>query len=840
MMAQFLSIKQQYPDVLLLYRMGDFYETFFDDAKIAAVELELTLTSRDGGANGERIPMAGVPHHALDNYLPRLIAKGYRVAICEQMEDPAQAKGLVRREVVRLVTPGTLLESSMLHEKQNNFLAAVVPGKTYGLAHCDISTGEFRVTELPDAAAARQELDRLVVAECLVPVGPEHWLSGPSQRLDPATLAPELGEALPPGLMVTPRAVHAFESNAMRRALLEQFGVQTLEGFGCEHLPQAVRAAGAIINYLAETQRTRLPLFSGLSTYQVTAHMVLDGQTRRNLELIQTSRDGSYKGSLLSVIDGTRTAMGGRRLRQWVLNPLLDPARIGDRQDAIAELLALPAMLRGIADKLGAVRDIERLAGRVAAGTANARDLNALKDSLRVLPHVAALVTGCKAAPLKALADAPGELVAMATEIEATLAEAPPIQTTEGNVIRAGFHPEVDELRALMGDSKDWLAAFEAREKERSGIKSLKVGFSKTFGYFIEVTHANRNLVPADYHRKQTLVNAERFITPELKEREGAILSGEDKLFRLEHELFVSLRAKVASLVPLLQETGGKLADLDALVGLSELAQQKRYVRPTVARDTVLEIRGGRHPVVEELLAAGRFVPNDSRMDTDQERLHVLTGPNMAGKSTYMRQIALIVLLAQIGSFVPAESAHIGLVDRIFTRIGAVDDLSTGQSTFMVEMNETANILNNASEHSLILLDEIGRGTSTFDGLSIAWAVSEHLAQHVRARTLFATHYHELTSLAISQPGVRNYRVLVEETEDDVVFLRRVVPGGADRSYGIEVARLAGLPPTVVGRAKQVLAALERNNKLASSLRKTLQSEEVTGVQMPLFDTVDA
>lgn len=841
MMAQFLSIKQQYPDVLLLYRMGDFYETFFDDAKIAAAELELTLTSRDGGPDGERIPMAGVPHHALETYLPRLIAKGYRVAICEQMEDPAMAKGLVRREVVRLVTPGTLLESSMLHEKQNNFLAALVPGpKAYGLAYCDISTGEFRVTELPDAVAARQELDRLGLAECLVPVGPEHWLNAPNQRLDPTTLPAELADALPEGLMVTPRAMHGFESTAARKALLEQFGVQTLEGFGCEDRPQAIRAAGAIINYLAETQRTRLPLFAGLRTYQLTAYMVLDGATRRNLELTQTSRDGSYRGSLLSVLDGTRTAMGGRRLRQWLVNPLLDVEAITKRQDAVEELIGNPNLLRGLAEKLAGVRDIERLAGRVAAGTANARDLNALRDSLLQLPSIATLVQTCRSAPLAALSPAPGELVALGTEIEATIADQPPISTTEGGVIREGFRADVDDMRALMFDNKGWLATFEVREKERSGIKSLKVGFSKTFGYFIEVTHANRHLVPGDYHRKQTLVNAERFITPELKDREGAILRAEERLFSLEHEVFVQLRSTAASLVPQLQAVGGLLADLDVLVSLAELARQKHYVRPTLGSDTRLEIQGGRHPVVEELLPAGRFVPNDTRLDTEREQLVILTGPNMAGKSTYMRQIALIVILAQIGSFVPAESAHVGVVDRIFTRIGAVDDLATGQSTFMVEMNETANILNNASRRSLILLDEIGRGTSTFDGLSIAWSVSEHLAQHVHARTLFATHYHELTSLAISQPSVRNYRVLVEETADDVIFLRRVVPGGADRSYGIEVARLAGLPPLVVDRAKQVLAALERNNKLAQSLRKTLASEEVTGTQLPLFGVADA
>jgi DNA mismatch repair protein MutS len=673
------------------------------------------------------------------------------------------------------------------------------------------------------------------VAECLVPVGPDHWLNAPNQRLDIASLPGELADALPEGLMVTPRSIHAFESGPARRALLEQFGVLSLEGFGCEDRPQAVRAAGAIIAYLSETQRARLPLFSGLKTYQTTAHMVLDATTRRNLEIAQTSRDGSYKGSLLSVLDGTHTAMGGRRLRHWVLNPLLDVATISARQDAIQELLAHPGLLRQLSDKLTAVRDIERLAGRVAAGTANARDLNALKESLIGLPAIAALVTSCKALPLQALASAPGELVALATEIERTIADQPPISTTEGGVIREGFSSEIDDLRALMFDNKTWLASFEVSEKERSGIKSLKVGFSKTFGYFIEVTHANRHLVPADYHRKQTLVNAERYITPELKEREGDILQGEDRLYAREHEVFVCLRAKAGTLVPQLQDIGGRLADLDVLVCLADLAQQKRYVRPLVAEDTRLDIKGGRHPVVEELLSAGRFVPNDTTLDTEREQLIILTGPNMAGKSTYMRQIALIVILAQIGSFVPADSAHVGLVDRIFTRIGAVDDLSSGQSTFMVEMNETANILNNATKRSLIVLDEIGRGTSTFDGLSIAWSVSEHLAQHVHARTLFATHYHELTSLAVTQPSVRNYRVLVEETDDDVIFLRRVVPGGAERSYGIEVARLAGLPPTVVSRAKQVLVALERNNKLAQSLRKTLATDEATSTQMPLF-----
>jgi DNA mismatch repair protein MutS len=836
MMAQFLSIKEQYPDVLLLYRMGDFYETFFDDAKIASAELELTLTSREGGKGGERIPMAGVPHHSLETYLPRLIAKGYRVAICEQVEDPAEAKGLVKREVVRLVTPGTLLENAMLRDKLNNYLAAIAPSATgFGLAYCDISTGEFAVTELPDADAARQELDRLGIVECLVPLPPNQWLSSPNQRLGASELGPELAGAVPDGLMLTPRPAHSFDLVTARRALTDQFGVQSLEGFGAEGKPLAIRAAGAIMAYLLETQKAQLNLFSGLRTYAVTQFMLIDSNTRRNLELVSTARDERYRGSLLSVLDRTRTAMGARRLRQWLLHPLLDLAAIHERHDAIAELMANGTLLRAIGEKLSGVRDIERLAGRVAAGTANARDLNALKDSLLVLPHLAALVAECQSAKLRALYPAPGELVAIAGEIADTLIDTPPISVTEGGLIRTGVSAEVDEYRSVLGDSKDWLAAFEAKEKERTGIKSLKVNFNKAFGYYIEITNANKHLAPDDYTRKQTLVNAERFITPELKEREGMILRGEERLHGLEYDLFVTLRNWVAALLAPLQETGGRLAELDCLVGLAELAVQQRYVRPSLGVDTRLTIKAGRHPVVENLLPEGTYVPNDAHLDTETEQLIVLTGPNMAGKSTYMRQIALIVVLAQMGSFVPADAAHVGLVDRIFTRIGAVDDLTTGQSTFMVEMNETANILNNATRRSLILLDEIGRGTSTFDGLSIAWSVSEHLAQHVKARTLFATHYHELTQLAASQPTVRNYRVLVEETEDDVVFMRRVVPGGADRSYGIEVARLAGLPPSVVSRSKQVLEALEKNNKLAQSLRKTVATEGQEAVQMPLF-----
>jgi DNA mismatch repair protein MutS len=783
--------------------------------------------------------MAGVPYHALDTYLPRLIAKGFRVAICEQMEDPALAKGLVRREVVRVVTPGTILETSMLREKQNNYLAAVARGpKGFGLAYCDATTGEFATTELAGPSEVRRELERLGAVECLLPLDARAlgWVPAPDRRLDPAMLDETWRAALPEGTYVTPRAPGSFAPEAAQRALLQQLGVASLEGFGCAGMPLAIGAAGAIVAYVGDTQRAQLPLFSQLRTYTNARCLVLDAATRKHLELTATARDGSFRGSVLHLLDRTRTAMGGRRLRSWLQAPLLDLRAIAERQDAIEELVGQPGLLRALGEALAGVRDVERLAGRVAAGTANGRELRALGESLAELPGVAALAIGTRAAPLAALHPAPEALVELGNTIRATLVDTPPISVTEGGLIREGMAAEVDALRAGLGDDEAWLAAFEAEERARTGIKSLKVGFTKAFGYYIEVTHANRALVPAEYQRKQTLVNCERFVTPALKAREVAILDGEQRLWRLEHELFAALRGQAAALVPHIQAVGGRLAELDALLSLADVALERGYARPLVDERPTLLVTEGRHPVVEAMLPSGTFVPNDAMLDAAGERLMILTGPNMAGKSTYMRQLALIVVLAQMGSFVPATAAEVGLVDRIFTRIGAVDDLATGQSTFMVEMNETANILHHATPRSLVLLDEIGRGTSTLDGLSIAWAVSEHLAAHVHARTIFATHYHELTGLALSQPGVRSCRVLVEENDDEVVFLRRVVPGGADRSYGIEVARLAGLPASVVGRARQVLAALERNNRLASSLRKGLATAEAPHAQLSLFE----
>ncbi|MEB3285316.1 MAG: DNA mismatch repair protein MutS [Candidatus Sericytochromatia bacterium] len=839
MMAQFLALKSQHADVLLLYRMGDFYETFFEDAKIAARELELTLTSRDGGPDGQRIPMAGIPHHALDNYLPRLIARGYRVAICEQMEDPQKAKGLVRREVVRVVTPGTLLESGMLAEKHNNYLVAVTrEGDGFGLAYCDASTGEFATTELPSVASVRLELERLGAVECLLPLDLRRidWVPAPDRHLKPRSLGVLWQDALPESIQVTPRPPEDFKPESARKALMRQFQVGSLEGFGCSNMSLATAAAGAIVTYLQDTQRAQLPLFSGLRTYHESKTMVIDGLTRKHLELTATARDGSAKGSLVHLLDRTRTPMGARRLRQWLLAPLLDPEAIVARHDAIEELLNQPSLLRAFATALEPVRDIERLTGRVAASSINGRELLALGNSLAALPAIGAVAQRCQSPLLNQLAAPPELLAHLGTLIQDTLVEAPPISTTEGGLIREGVNEQVDALRTLQRDDKTWLLNFESDERARTGIKSLKVNHTKAFGYYIEVTHANRHLVPDNYHRKQTLVNCERFITPELKSREQDIVQSEERLFRLEHSLFDDLRHQAAEQIPSLQETGQQLAVIDVLLSLAEVARDRHYVRPSVGEDERLTVQGGRHAVVENHLPVGTFVPNDALLDTSNERMMILTGPNMAGKSTYMRQLALIIILAQMGSFVPADQAHIGIVDRIFTRIGAVDDLSTGQSTFMVEMNETANLLHHATTRSFVLLDEVGRGTSTLDGLSIAWAVAEHLANAVRARAIFATHYHELTGLSTTQPSVRSYRVLVEETQDDVIFLRRVVPGGADRSYGIEVARLAGLPPSVIQRARQVLGALEKNNRLFDSLKKTLVQEVPPQKQLPLFE----
>lgn len=801
MFAQYLEIKSQYPDTILLYRLGDFYETFFDDAKVAARELDLVLTGRDGGKAMGRVPMAGLPHHAADGYIARLVAKGYRVAVCEQVEDPRAARGLVRRDVIRVITPGTLVEPRMLEERRNNFLAAVCQGKTgFGLALADLSTGEFAACELSGADSLRalvEELGRLEPAEVLLEPG----LDQEERLLKPIQLL---------GAAVTRSEARTFNQNDAYRRLTSHFGVPSLRGFGCEELELATRAAGAALAYLAETQKTSLGHITGLAVYYPGEYMTLDPATRRNLELTRSIRDGSRKGTLLSVLDRTVTSMGGRRLKGWVERPLLGLQEITDRHAAVEELLQktlLRADMRGL---LKSVHDLERLAGRIAYGSANARDLIALKLSLVELPSIRVLLEESAAPLLVALRDRLDMLDDVRDLMERAIADEPPAALTEGGLIKPGYNRDVDTFRRASTEGKQWIAALEAKERERTGIKSLKVGYNKVFGYYIEVTNANLLHVPDNYLRKQTLSNGERFITPDLKEMESQILGAEEKLTALEYELFADVRSQAASEVSRLQSSARAVAELDALVSLAEVAALYGYVRPRMDNSDLLMIKDGRHPVLERVMTEGSFVPNDTQMESRENRMLLITGPNMGGKSTYMRQAALIVLMAQAGSFVPASEASIGVVDRIFTRVGASDDLATGQSTFMVEMSEVANILHAATQRSLVILDEVGRGTATFDGLSIAWAIAEYIHQQVGAKTLFATHYHELCELEALLPGVQNYSVAVREKGDDIVFLRKIVRGGADRSYGIQVARLAGLPRSVIERSRAILGTLEQ------------------------------
>ncbi|MFQ5808185.1 MAG: DNA mismatch repair protein MutS [Armatimonadota bacterium] len=836
MFRQYNSVKQQYPDVLLLFRMGDFYELFGEDAEIAAGELELTLTSREAG-KGNRIPMCGVPHHAVERYLARLIRKGYRAAICDQVEDPKQAKGLVRREVTRVVTPGTVLEDSMLEHGSHNYLAALArEGGRIGIAAADVSTGDFLVTEISQAAGAAgpdglggvlDELHRLQPAEILLPDG----------LYDDEGLRPPIEQSLP--ARITRIETDEFPSRSPADALAEHFGVSSLRGYGCQDMPAAIAAGATVLAYLRANHLAALPHIPGIGTYSVQDFMVLDGTTRRNLELTQSLHAGSREGSLLGVLDKTLTPMGARLCKQWVLQPLLDRKAIEQRLDAVEELVNAPDLAEGVAQKLRRIRDIERLMSRTAAGTANARDLRGLHESLTHLPAVrAALEQGCVARvarqPVQPSAneDTGSKLSAphgneagllsdihsridtledVAELIDTSLVEDPPAIITDGGMMRGGVDPALDDLRGASSSGKQWIAALEATERERTGIKSLKVGFNQVFGYYIEISKANLSLAPDDYIRKQTLTNAERFITPGLKEQEAKVLGAEEKIAELERELFIRLREQVAAHAARALQTARALGELDVLLGFARVAVENAYSKPVIGDGDEVRIDGGRHPVVELADMGRAFVPNDCLANTGADRMLIVTGPNMAGKSTYLRQVALIVLMAQIGSFVPARAAKIGIVDRIFTRVGARDDLASGQSTFMVEMTEAANILYNATQHSLVVLDEIGRGTSTFDGLAIAWAIAEYILKHIGAKTLFATHYHHLNELAEIMEGVRNYRILVKEEGDDITFLHKIAPGGTDRSYGVQVARLAGLPPEVIDRARQVLHTLEQD-----------------------------
>ncbi|HEY3282545.1 MAG TPA: DNA mismatch repair protein MutS [Armatimonadota bacterium] len=857
MLTQYREIKRQHPQVLLMFRLGDFYELFGEDAELASRLLELTLTSRPVGKD-KRWPMCGVPYHAADRYIARLIALGHKVAICDQMEDPKAAKGIVKRQVTRVVTPGTLVEDSMLEEKSNNYLVVVVQeGPAFGVAVADISTGEFAVTQIEGVGAVRcllEEFSRLSPAECLLVEG----------------LQEETEDAIRGrvGCVETLARDPLFDGDD-RALLCKHFATNSLRGFGCEDLPLAIHAAGALLEYVGRTQPAALENLHTLSTYSTDACMVLDPQTRRNLELTQSLGTSGEATSLVQVLDKTLTAMGGRLLRRWLQSPLLRVEAIRERQDAVAELCRRPLTRGDLRDHLRRVSDVERLTSRAAAGACSPRDLGALRTSLETVPSLAAVLREAEGEPLRRLASAlstvptaapasPGDgaspkdcagsegaadgplgdraylprlheedegaaiqalgateeatgLAPVLALLQAALEDDLPPKLQDGGVIRRGFHEELDHLRSLASEGKGWIAKLEQTERERTGIRNLKVGYNAVFGYYLEVTKGQLSQVPESWIRKQTTTNGERYITPDLKEFESSVLGAEERAAQLELELFTALRNDVAAHSQPLLALARALAQLDVLACLAQAAEEYNYNRPEIDTGEVLEIRNGRHPVVEQL-SPEPFVPNDTLLGTPEQRLILLTGPNMAGKSTLLRQTALIVLLAQIGSFVPAESARVGIVDRIFTRVGAQDDLAGGQSTFMVEMTEAANILNNATSSSLILLDEIGRGTSTFDGLSIAWAMTEYLAK-VGARTLFATHYHQLNDLERQLPAVKNYRILVREQGHRILWLRRIAPGGTDRSYGIQVARMAGLPDTVIHRAQEVLKDLEHQGK---------------------------
>jgi len=833
MMQHFVEMKERYPQALLLYRVGDFYETFFQDARILAESLELVLTSKESGKEIGRVPMSGVPHHALDRYCTLLVEKGFAIAICDQVEDAAEAAAQgrqVRREVTRVLTPGTLLDEGMLNARRNNFLAAVViAGEHWGLAYADISTGEFVTTQATGLESLEQELMRLQPSEVLVPTNAPDLGS----LLRPGESSDHLPECLPRAFCYAMRSQTPFTLIEAKQRLLYTFKVRSLEGMGCEHLPLGVRAAGGLLEYLEDTQKDNPVPLQRLRTYTLADYLILDYQSRRNLEITQTVRDGTFHGSLLWALDRTSTAMGGRALRRWLLQPLLDLQGIQARQDTIQELVENSFLRQDLQQLLRQIYDLERLTGRAGSGRANARDLVALADSLLRLSDLAKIAEGGSSPFLKALKRVPPELEVLGQQLRAHIIESPPLHLMEGGLIRSGVNPQLDEMRTAAEEDQQWIANLEVTERSRTGIPTLKVGFNKTFGYYISISRTKSDQVPDNYIRKQTLTNEERFITPELKEREARILTAREDLNRLEYEIFLTLRAAVTELAEPIRQVSRAVAAVDVLCGLAEIAVYQGYCRPQIIDSREIKIIDGRHPVVEQSLPTGFFVPNSTQLGSQEAQknqaanpdLVILTGPNASGKSCYLRQVGLIQLMAQIGSFVPARAATLGVCDRIFTRVGAVDDLATGQSTFMVEMNETANILNHATPKSLVLLDEIGRGTATFDGLSIAWAVAEYLAVEIQSRTIFATHYHELNELASILPNVANYQVTVKELPDQIIFLHQVQPGGADKSYGIEAGRLAGLPTSVIQRAKQVMGQIEKHSKIAMGLRQGIDDQ---------------
>ncbi len=840
MMKQYMETKSQYQDCILFYRLGDFYEMFFDDALTASRELEITLTGKNCGQE-ERAPMCGVPYHAVEGYLNKLVSKGYKVAICEQMEDPKQAKGIVKREVVRIVTPGTNLDAQALDETKNNYIMCIVYiADRYGISVADISTGEYLVTELPDSSRLMDEISRFVPAEIIC--NEAFYMSG----MDLDGLKDRFG--------VTIYSLESwyFDDSLCREKLLEHFHVSGFGGLGLEDYDCGIISAGALLQYLLETQKNSLSNLTHITPYVTGKYMLLDSATRRNLELCETLREKQKRGSLLWVLDKTKTAMGARMLRKYVEQPLISKKDIVLRLDAVEELKNQAISREEIREYLSPVYDMERLLTKITYGTANPRDLTAFKTSLEMLPPVRYLLEEMQSDLLKEIHEDMDSLEDLCTLLRSAIRDEPPIAMKEGNIIRDGYNEEVDKLRRAKSDGKDWLAKLENEEREKTGIKNLRIKYNKVFGYYLEVTNSYKSMVPDYYTRKQTLANAERYITPELKELEDMILGAEDKLYALEYELYCGVRDQIASQVERIQRTAKAVARLDAVASLALVAERNGYVRPNINEKGVIDIKDGRHPVVERMIPNGTFIANDTYLDDKKHRISIITGPNMAGKSTYMRQTALIALMAQIGSFVPASRADIGLSDRIFTRVGASDDLASGQSTFMVEMTEVANILRNATSRSLLILDELGRGTSTFDGLSIAWAVIEYISDSrlLGAKTLFATHYHELTELEGKISNVNNYCIAVKEKGDDIVFLRKIVKGGADKSYGIQVAKLAGVPDLVIERAKEIveelsneditakvseIAAKERTTK---KKQKTRRYDEVDIAQMSLFDTV--
>lgn len=805
MMKQYFDIKKNYPDFILFYRLGDFYEMFFDDAVKASKALDITLTSRASG-NGEKSPLCGVPYHSADGYLAKLVEKGFKVAICEQTEDPALAKGIVKREVVRIVTPGTVIDPSMLEDKANNYLASLVlEGDSYGLAYADITTGELRATGGKGGEGWQTLTDELVKLK------PSEIVLSLDLIL-PEPVQEALVKIVNPAMTTHPEAVFAIEN--AHRNLCRILNIGTVDSFGLEKEHPALRAAGALVSYIEETQMVQLTHFRTLQIYHTNAFMLLDKFTRRNLELTETLRGKDRRGSLLWVLDKTKTAMGGRKLRKLIEEPSTDLAAIIHRHEAVEALLNDSMTREELRETMNQVYDMERLCSKVVYGTVNARDLGAMKQSLAVIPAIKSLIHDLKAGELQDISDNLDDLQDVCRLIDEAIHEDPPFSVREGGFIRDGYNQDLDELRTIMTKGKFWILEVEAKERETSGIKNLKIGFNKVFGYYIEITKSNLASAPEHYIRKQTLANAERYITPELKEIETKILGAEERIFKLEYELFTGLREQVLSHVGRILQSASALALLDVLGSFAEVSFRNRYVRPEMLTGNGVEISDGRHPVVEQITGQEGFVPNDTLLDITDNQFYIITGPNMAGKSTYLRQVALIVLMGQMGCFVPATSVRMGIVDRVFTRIGASDDLFQGQSTFMVEMTELANILNNTTVNSLIILDEIGRGTSTYDGLSIAWAVVEYLSANarVKAKTLFATHYHELTELEGKCPGVKNYCISVKEIGEQIVFLRKIIRGGANQSFGIQVARLAGIPTDVIRRAKEILIELEEHD----------------------------